>query len=209
MRDTLLVLGQFYTPASVADLIVSFCVDQTSQAILDPGCGTGTFLLSSYRLLRDATGKNHSALLDRLWGMDISPFACELAVINLFRQDLASFDNFPRVIPGSFFGRRNGETVSFPLPRQGVQERVEMSVPKFDAIVGNPPYLRSQNQDDLDPGYRKQLFSSAARQGINAHQKTDLLGFFVYHALEFCKPGGRLGFVVSASWLNAKYVTVA
>ena len=34
--------------------------------------------------------------------------------------------------------------------------------------------------------------------------KTDLFAFFVYKALEFLKPGGRLGFVTSASWLTSE-----
>jgi hypothetical protein len=71
--------------------------------------------------------------------------------------------------------------------------------------VGNPPYLRSQNQDDLDPKYRDQLFGAAAKVGIKAEQKTDLFAFFIYHALRFMKVGSRLGFVTPASWLTADY----
>ncbi len=40
-------------------------------------------------------------------------------------------------------------------------------IPIFDCIIGNPPYLGSQNQDDLDSEYRDQLFSAAAKVGIN------------------------------------------
>ena len=35
--------------------------------------------------------------------------------------------------------------------------------------------------------------------------KTDLFAFFVYHAFEFLRPGGRLGFVTSSSWLTSDY----
>ena len=77
--------------------------------------------------------------------------------------------------------------------------------PKFDCIIGNPPYLRSQNQDDLDPSYRDRLFAAAARAGIQAWAKTDLFAFFIYHGLRFMKQGSRLGFVTPASWLTADY----
>lgn len=70
---------------------------------------------------------------------------------------------------------------------------------------GNPPYLRSQNQDDLDPLYRNQLFRAAGRVGIKAQAKTDLFAFFIYHALQFMKPASRIGFVTPASWLTSDY----
>ena len=65
--------------------------------------------------------------------------------------------------------------------------------------------MRSQNQDDLDPGYRDKLFQAAAKVGIKAPPKTDLFAFFIYHAALFMKPGSRLGFVTPASWLTADY----
>jgi hypothetical protein len=99
-----------------------------------------------------------------------------------------------------------GETVDFPAPRvTSGTKKIPVPIPVFDCIVGNPPYLRSQNQDDLDPGYRDKLFTSAAKAGIQAPAKTDLFAFFIYHSLRFMKDGSRLGFVTPASWLTADY----
>ena len=83
--------------------------------------------------------------------------------------------------------------------------KIPIPIPIFDCIIGNPPYLRSQNQDDLDPKYRAQLFSAAGLAGVKAPPKTDLFAFFIYHAMRFMKPGSRLGFVTPASWLTADY----
>ena len=80
-----------------------------------------------------------------------------------------------------------------------------MPIPIFDCIVGNPPYLRSQNQDDLDPTYRNSLFQTAANAGVAANAKTDLFAFFIYHSLQFMRDGSRLGFVTPASWLTSDY----
>jgi hypothetical protein len=65
--------------------------------------------------------------------------------------------------------------------------------------------LRSQNQDDLNPNYRKTLFQAAAKAGFEAGAKTDLFAFFVYHASRFMQEGSRLGFVTPASWLTSDY----
>ena len=205
-REEQVLLGQFYTPRPVADLLVAFTVDGEQPLVLDPGCGSGTFLMAVYGYLEHVARLPHTKLLSILWGFDISPFAAELAVINLFRQDMSEFKNFPRIVPGNFFDRRPGETVDFPAPKMSIgTKKVPVPIPVFDCVIGNPPYLRSQNQDDLDPSYRDKLFTSAGRAGIKAPAKTDLFAFFIYHALCFMKEGSRLGFVTPASWLTADY----
>lgn len=206
-RDEQILLGQFYTPRLVADFLVAMTMNGERSLVLDPGCGSGTFLMSAYDCLAWRSGMTHRQLLSAIWGFDLSPFATELAAINLFRQDMTEFDNFPRVVPGNFFKREPGQEVAFPpsRPSPGGAEKVAIPVPRFDCIVGNPPYLRSQNQDDLDPKYRDELFAAAARVGIRAGAKTDLFAFFIYHAMQFLPPGGRLGFVTPASWLTADY----
>ena len=204
-RDEQILLGQFYTPRKVADLLVGFAVNPEEAAVLDPGCGSGTFVMRAYDFIRERVPQTHGALLSRLWGFDISAFATELAAINLFRQDMSAFDNFPRVIPGNFFERFVGEEIPFPPAKAGGQDKITISIPQFSAIVANPPYLRSQHQDDLNPSYKKTLFTAAGKIGIKAAAKSDLLAFFLFKSLEFLKPGGRLGFVVSGSWLTSDY----
>ncbi len=203
-RDQQLAYGQFYTPTKVADVLVAFCVDGSSS-ILDPGCGSGTFLMRAYDFLAKSAQLSHQELLSRIWGFDISSFATELASINLFRQDFSHWDNFPRIVRGNFFELLPGEKIMFPPPKAGGMEKISVPIPKFSTIVGNPPYLRSQNQDDLDPKYKETLFRAALKAGITAASKTDLFAFFIYRSLEFIETGGRLSFVVSSSWLTTDF----
>lgn len=204
-RKERILLGQFYTPPAVADLLVAFCITKPETILLDPGCGSGTFLMRGYEYLRWMGGESHSDTLRRIWGFDVSAFATELSVINLFRQDFSEFDNFPRVVCSSFFELRPGHSVQFPPAQASAFEaKVDEPIPQFDAIIGNPPYLRSQNQDDLSSQAKAALFNAAAINQVTAPSKTDLFAFFVYKALEFLKPSGRLGFVTSASWLTSE-----
>lgn len=205
-KEEQLLLGQFYTPARVADLLLAMTIDGEKPRILDPGCGSGTFLLRAHQFLNESQGLKHKELLPNLWGFDISPFAAELSVINLYRQDMNITESFPRILSGDYFARSVGDDVEFPPARAGVQTKVKSQIPEFDVVVANPPYLRSQNQDDLDPKYRNLLFSVVFKElEIEAPAKTDLFAFFVYHSAGFIRPGGRIGFVTSASWLTADY----
>jgi len=43
------LLGQFYTPRPIAELIVKWCIRSPDDKILDPGCGSGTFLVEAYK----------------------------------------------------------------------------------------------------------------------------------------------------------------
>jgi type I restriction enzyme M protein len=205
-RRQQILLGQFYTPRPVADLLVASTIDGERPFVLDPGCGSGTFLMSAYGYLAHAANLSHKELLSIIWGFDVSPFAAELAVINLYRQDMAEYENFPRINVSNFFTRNLKDTIEFPAPQQASgTKKVPVPIPAFDCIVGNPPYLRSQNQDDLDPQYREKLFQSAINAGFDAGAKTDLFVFFIYHATRLMKDGSRLGFVTPASWLTSDY----
>lgn len=199
------LFGQFYTPSRVSDILIAFTVDGSKPFILDPGCGSGTFLLRSYDFFKNNSHLSHQDILNQIWGFDISSFAAQLSAINLYRQDMAEFDNFPHIVCGDFFKLFFGHEVPFPPSRGGEQEKVLVPIPKFDAIIGNPPYLRSQNQDDLDPSYKIKLFEAAALVGANVKTKTDLFAFFIYKSLNFMKPKSRIGFVTSSSWLTSDF----
>lgn len=185
--DEQVLLGQFYTPPAVAALLVALTVTGDRPTILDPACGDGALLRSAYDRLA-AGGLSHRELLSSLWGFELDPEAAEAAVRGLQRPGEHAR---PRIFTGDFFAR----------------EPDDPQIPHFDCIVANPPYLRSQQQDDLDPAYRQRLFIAAARAGVRAHAKTDLFAFFIYHALRFMKVGARLGFITPASWLTSNYAS--
>jgi N-6 DNA Methylase len=66
--------GQFYTRAEVVDLINSFCIRTGEEAVIDPACGGGTFLVRAYARKRElAPGRPHEQMLAELYGVDISP----------------------------------------------------------------------------------------------------------------------------------------
>lgn len=159
-RQEQALLGQFYTPRPVADLLVALTVDGDRPLVLDPGCGSGTFLMSAYGYLAHSARLSHKDLLSIIWGFDISPFAAELAVINLYRQDMAEFENFPRIVPGNFFERTPGQTVNFPAPRitSGIK-KIPVPIPIFDCIVGNPPICVRRIRTTLTPPIATDSFS--------------------------------------------------
>lgn len=153
--------GQFFTHQDIVDVINAFCIRRAGDVVLDPACGSGSFLVRAYhrkawlgeqrrggRRNQDH-GKFHHELLQELYGCDIALFPAHLATLNLAARQISDEDNFPLVRRGNFFevvehperfctvpGIRdssNGKRPPFPVPMGTV-----------DAVVGNPPYVRQE-----------------------------------------------------------------
>ncbi|HEX5727052.1 MAG TPA: Eco57I restriction-modification methylase domain-containing protein, partial [Longimicrobiaceae bacterium] len=70
--------------------------------------------------------------------------------------------------------------------------------PGFDAVVGNPPYVRQEQVKGLKPflaGAYHDVYDGAA----------DLYVYFCRRGLELLRRGGRLAFVLANKWLRAGY----
>lgn len=216
--------GQYYTNERLVDLIEAFCVRDRKDKVLDPACGTGTFLVRAYAKLwmlnMSAGGRGvHPRLLSQLWGFDLAPFAAELAVINLARQNLRDLSSYPRVLVKDFFEVQTGTVFRFPPPhRKQWKAREEVAVPAFDAIVGNPPYIAQEIIEAADPHFKQKLaeclqddWGKEEFGGYNGERlafypgQADIYAAFFIHAAAFLREGGRLGFVSSNAWLNARY----
>jgi hypothetical protein len=87
----------------------------------------------------------------------------------------------------------------------GSTQQIEIPIPAFDVVAGNPPYVRSQQLDDVEAAYKRRLHEIATLAGVKQTSKFDAFAFFIIHAAKFLKAGGRLAFVTSAAWLTARY----
>jgi len=220
-------LGQYFTPNNLVDLIVSFCVRNGDDLVMDPTCGTGTFLIRSYNRLRSFRRKPHHSLLEQIWGFDIAAFPAELATINLYRQDFNDYSNFPRILAKDFFEVMPGQKFEFPPPKKSIKtgERIKVEIPKFDTLLGNFPYIRQELIEKENKGYKSKLekvlfenwgkeysslFEDKNKGGKTNHilrlsGQADIYAYLFFHAAAHLKVGGRMGFVTSNSWLDVAY----
>jgi N-6 DNA Methylase len=76
-REVRHALGEFYTPDWLAEHAINLLNWQVSDNLLDPTCGSGTFLLEAVRRrLVTLKGKvTVDALLDGIYGIDLNPLA--------------------------------------------------------------------------------------------------------------------------------------
>lgn len=217
-------LGQFYTPHGVAELIAKWGIRSPSDLILDPGSGSGTFLVEAYRRLYElktgkrlegiAEGDIHEQIIKQLYAIDIDEFACHLTAMNLSMKNVMNPSREINVIPSDFFLRDPGQEVLLPykvLTVEGLEER-KIRLPEFDCVVGNPPYTawdeipdttKSLIREKLDKTSEK--YSLKPRGGVRQRQNPHIYVYWIMHATKFLKPNGRLGMIISNLWLQTDY----
>ena len=210
--------GQFYTPPAIAELIVKWAVREPNDLVLDPGCGSGTFLIKAYgQLLRlkgymEPTERAHREILSQLYAVDINPFPLHLTALNLASRYIRAPVTEMNTILSDFFKLAPGQLAPMPYVVKTPAGEVERSIelPYFDAVVGNPPYTRwTEIPDETKEAIRHVLGDLLTRYGLTAQVsrgvEPGIYIHFIMHAFRFLKPGGRLGIIISDSWLQTDY----
>ncbi len=220
--------GIYYTPTWVVDYIIRTAMEEVLKRkgarperlrLLDPACGSGTFLLRAFdhfMRARNPTGASIQARFDpetagpllalrtsvltqNLFGVDLDSRAVEIAQLNLMIRAAESRHRLPTLERNVRVGN---SVVSDPtLDSRALDWTKAFPAPTeeggFDVIVTNPPYVRIQN---LPQGQRDYF---AAR--FKADWNYDIYTVFVQQAWELLREGGVAGFILPNKFLNANY----
>ncbi|MFX0172336.1 MAG: class I SAM-dependent DNA methyltransferase [Candidatus Hodarchaeota archaeon] len=187
-------LAAFYTSNIAGDFLARLAIKEVKHKILDPACGSGTLLVSAYNRYKELDDQlTHYQILQRLYGIDVSVFAAQLAIINLFlKEPNDTFQNSQIFIQDAF--KVN--------PGSSIKSE-KIRIPFFDVILGNPPFTRG---DRLDSEYKNFLESHLRNQGISFNYNKKYLGLYAYFLLDslrFLKKNGTLAFILPVSTINS------
>lgn len=208
--------GQFYTRVEVVDLINSFCITNGPEKVMDPACGGGTFLVRAYvrkRILQPR--RKHGELLSDLFGVDVDEFAAHLTTINLATRDLIDAENYPQIVRSDFFDLKADKAfMSLPIHSKGLGkiQRRKVEIPRLDAVIGNPPYVRQEqirkakNGKNPERGTKEYYQALVQREmGADLGGRSDIHCYFWPHAASFLKEDGYLCLLTSSQWLDVEY----
>lgn len=173
--------GAFFTPPELCSFVADWCVRDRTDKVLEPSCGEAAFLLAAgQRLRRVGAPHNTSNQLHgfrQLHGIELHDASAVAALNTMVEHDLPATINV-----GSFFD---------------VDPRA-----KYDAVVGNPPYIRFQSFTGDD---RRKSKERALAEGVALSGLASSWAAFVVHAARCLKPDGRLGLVLPAELLTVNY----
>src|SRR5664279_206106 len=175
--------------------------------VLDPACGSGNFLYVAYREMRRL---EHEALTmiaerrrsadiaaqaafayvtpDHFYGIDINPFAVEVAKVTMMLAKKLAADEL-------------GESQQV-LPLDNLDQTIIAADalftewPKADVVIGNPPYLgRRKMVEELGSAYTQRL--AAAYPAVGG--VSDYVCYWFPKAHDHLAKGGRAGLVATNS----------
>ena len=241
--------GMYFTPPPVVEFMLDRAGYQgrgiLERKLLDLSCGSGTFLVAAARRLLAAHREYWQALgqsdipidqaenvihdlRDALHGIDLNPFACALAEINLLIQvmDLINaalktgipihLERFHVYNDDSLLFDPATTTVlsqglDFPTEELPVSDQIKTAIGRwsggFDFVVGNPPYVRADENDEWLRGYRKRVRDEHPIPAVRAAMtlKWDLFVPFVAQSATVLKDGGIMCLITSSAIEKAPY----
>lgn len=192
--------GQFFTPRSVTDLLVSAVAPQPGETVMDPACGAGGFLTSVARY-HMANGMNPQAIAQvatTFYGIDKDEYLAKLAKLHVSLLT----GGHPHIICGDSLAMQNGsQAIWEQLPKEG-----------FDVILTNPPFgarIVAARPEILKTFELARKWKRNVRTGLweptgEVQSRVPPQVLFIERCLSLLKPGGRFGMVVPESLLSNK-----
>ena len=171
-------LGIFTTPEDVVRAMIEIVAPKSSDIVLDPACGTGTFLMETVRFLSTQQSQREPF---SIFGIDKNPRMLLLADLNFgLRSDVL----FRKACMDSL--RELGHSKTAPL---------SLSPNSVDVILTNPPFgvTVTQNTGISD------LFDTGRTSVYQEQNRIPSEVLFTELCLRLLKPGGRLGIVLPRS----------
>ena len=164
--------GGYYTPPALADYLCRWAIRSPLDRVLEPSCGDGNFVSAAASLLGEGSSMTAVEIVPR--EIEKARSALNGAHLSIDWRCGSFFDIAPELIRG----------------------------PRYDAAIGNPPFIRFQY---FDKEAREQAFRLVNSFGYRPNGLANAWIAFVQLAAELLRDGGRLAMVVPAELLQVQY----
>lgn len=195
------IRGQFATPDALADILCQVTIEDWSRHCGDFCAGTGTIA----KAVLKNKGKRlpgPGEVFETTWIGDKYAYPLQIANIALTSIEVL---NLPlHLFQADVFSLKPGQEVLLRNPSDGSKIRKEL--PYFHGIVSNLPFVKYNNIAADEAAYLE-----AVRQSVSEHTgilfpagKADLYHFIPFWLHGLLEPGGKLGVILSNSWLGTQ-----
>ena len=219
--------GIYYTPTYIVDYIVKNTVgayikthkekDIENVKILDPACGSGSFLLKAYDTLENywkekgklketkledsgSYSKKVEIVTKNIFGVDLDEKAVEITQLNLLLKIAEKRKRLPTLQKNIKNGNSLIDDPKIADDKAFKWEDEFSDIMKkggFNIVVGNPPYVSVKALPQNEKTFFVTNYEIAKGQ-------FDLYGLFIEKAIKLMREGGLFGFITSNTFLSNK-----
>ena len=169
--------GGYYTPPDLATFIARWVKEIRPTRILEPSCGDGVF----FEALANAKGFRKTSVL----GFELEEEECAKAQSRAREVGLAATNV------------RNADFLQWALDQFLAGDK-----DKFDAVIGNPPFVRYQYLPEPFQARAEQVFKQLS---LPFTKHTNAWVPFILASMALLRPGGRLAMVVPAEIIHVTH----
>ncbi|WP_416865912.1 MAG: N-6 DNA methylase [Imperialibacter sp.] len=172
--------GGYYTPQPITEFLCNWCIQQNTKNVLEPSCGDGNFIEAAILRFKEL-GVVGEDLKGRIKGIELIEEESIKAKSRAANLGL----NSNTIENNDFFHylSSNGEV-------------------KFDAVLGNPPFIRYQN---FPEEHRKLAIEMMQNLGLNPNKLTNIWVPFLVISASLLNANGRMAMVIPAELFQVKY----
>ena len=167
--------GAFFTPTAITEFVANWAIRSGVDRVMEPSAGDAAFLVAAVERLSKL--RRRKSMEPEVDGVEIHAHSAEVA-----RQRIRDAGGKANVRQSDFF------------------DVAPESV--YDAVIGNPPYIRYQN---FSGEARAKSRQAALRGGVSLTGLASSWAAFTVHSALFLRSGGRLGLVLPAELLSVNY----
>lgn len=191
--------GSYYTPQNIARYIVRWVrVNNEIKKVLEPSCGAGVFL----QCINDISNEDNYNIM----GIEIDEEAANLscALINGSKMfyNCEEFVKEQKQILKSPKDLKQGLVCNIINDDFYKVYENGLKYEKFQAIVGNPPYIRYQYLTDEQ---REEQSSILISNGMKSNKLINAWVSFIVACVEMLDNDGKIGLVIPAELLQVGY----
>jgi len=200
------VSGQFTTPMPLARLLVHFTLNDLTQTLHDPCCGTGTIPRATYDIKKEGKIKTEDALLS-IFASDKVAFPLQMATLAITEAE--NIGNILQVFQHDATKLTVGQNIELRDPYDG--SKVNRPYEPVAHIASNLPFIQQEDLKVLNPNIREEteeIIQQYLGKRVKLNAKSDLYAYLPFHFWELLERNGRLGIIISNSWLGTEWGSV-
>lgn len=218
--------GIYYTPTYIVDYIVKNTIGELAKdkkfdmdkiKILDPACGSGSFLIKAFDFLNqyhskkgtgeqtkiDTSGvsatfsKKLEILKNNIYGVDLDPKAVEIAQLNLLLKAAEKKHRLPTLQENIKCGNSLIDDPNI-APRAFKWEDEFSTIMKnggFDVVIGNPPWVSLKGKQAIVDISDEELSYLLNKYPCDTY-RPNLFEMFIWRAFAVLKEDGCFAFIV-------------